>query len=104
MNMLNNSRYSQPKSLQGCEALQAMLTGMLHCSAVTTSKHTQANITIDIMNNMHDVYEYNSYVVGRVAVDGTASLQQGPRRSPQLRSLAWPKLLNMHAFMNCVAA
>ena len=26
-------------------------------------------------------YEYNSYVVGRVAVDGTASLQQGPRRS-----------------------
>ena len=54
--------------------------------------------------HMHDVYEYNSYVVGRVAVDGTASLQQGLRRSPQLRSLAWPKLLNMHAFMNCVAA
>ena len=40
------------------------------------------------MNNMHDVYEHNSYIVGQVAVDGTASLQQGPRRSPQLRSLA----------------
>ena len=52
------------------------------------------------MNNMHDVYEYNSYVVGRVAVDGTASLQQGL----QLWCPAWPKLLNMHVFMNCVAA
>ena len=87
MNMLNNSRYSQPKSLQGCAALQAMLTGNAHCLAVTTSKHTQADITIDIMNNIHDVYEYNSYVVGRVTVDGTASLQQGPR--PQG---AWPGL------------
>ena len=56
MNMLNNSRYSQPKSLQGCEALhealQAMLTGNASLPAVTTSKHTQANITIDIMNNI----------------------------------------------------
>ena len=72
------------RSQRACKAMRPCRLcslEMLHCSAVTTSKHTQANITIDNMNNMHDVYEYNSYVVGRVAVDGTASLQQGPRRS-----------------------
>ena len=57
------------------------------------------------MNNMHDVYEYNSYVVWRVAVDGTASLQQGPRAAGAAKEpgLAWPKLLNMHVILlRCV--
>ena len=54
---------------------------------------------------MHDVYEYNSYVVGRVAVDGTVSLQQGPRAAAAAKEpgLACPKLLNMHVILlRCV--
>jgi len=47
MNMLNNSRYWQPKP-----AMPRGLAGFAHwhCSlaaAVTTSKHTQANITAE---------------------------------------------------------
>jgi len=82
MNMLNNSRHSHPNCKE--PARPHGLAGYAHwqCSlaaAVTTSNHTQANMN-----------EYNCYVVGRVAVGGTASLQQGPW--PQLRSQAWPGL------------